>query len=158
MTGRRVSLAIAATASMALGGCASQGGGHSAPALDSLPLVTGATVVARARSCDKGANAYCSDDLVVVAPSYGTSSALIKTESAELAKLGWTTAYGDTGNQQAAESPGHKLRVTYATASGDLVGYDLGWIKRPRKIALAMVKTVFDRSPAMSLMLESGPQ
>lgn len=157
MTGRRVSLAIVAAASLALGGCGSQGGDHSAPALASLPLAKGATVVARARSCDKGANAYCADDLVVVAPSYGTSGALINSESAELAKLGWTTAYGDTGNQQAAESPGHKLRVTYATASGDLVGYDLGWIKRPRMIALAMDKTLFDRSPAMSLMLEAGP-
>lgn len=142
---------------MALAGCGAQGGAHQAPKINALPLVSGAKVLSMVASCDKGANPYCADNLVVVAPAYGSSTALVKSEAAHLAKLGWTTAYGDTGNQKAAESPGHKLRLTYATAYGDLVGYDLGWIKRPRPIARAMAKTMFDRSPAMSLLLETGP-
>ena len=47
--------------------------------------------------------------------------------------LGWTGANADTGQQRAADSPGHKLRLTYAPAAGDLQGIDLGWIKRSRR-------------------------
>jgi hypothetical protein len=38
----------------------------------------------------------------------------------------------------------------------DLRGVDLGWIRRPRTITLALSNTMFDRSAAMSMMLEVG--
>lgn len=64
---------------------------------------------------------------------------------------------GDTGEERAAESPTHSLRVTYATPFGDLKGIDLGWIKRSQPIAVALSQAMFHRSSAMSMMLEIGP-
>jgi hypothetical protein len=73
-----------------------------------------------------------------------------------LLKSGWTGADADSGEQRAADSPGHKLRVTYATAYGDLKGIDLGWIKRSRKLTLALSRAIFDHAAAMSMLLEVG--
>jgi hypothetical protein len=95
--------------------------------------------------------------LVVVGGRYSTSSELMSGERRHLASLGWTQTNGDTGLEQGADSPGHKLRLTYAIASDDLKGVDLGWIRRSPRIALALSRVMFDRTPAMSLMLETGP-
>ena len=73
-----------------------------------------------------------------------------------LRKHGWSLADGDTGDQSAANSPGHKLRLTFATATGDLRQIDLGQINRPRPITYALSSTMFDRTPAMSMLLEVG--
>jgi hypothetical protein len=124
------------------------------PDLTQLPLVPGTQIVARARQCDKGAAAYCAVEIVVVGRSYRTSQDLLGVERERLVSLGWTREGADTGNEHAADSPGHKLRVTYATALGDLTGIDLGWIKRPRPITLALSRTVFQRTAALSMMLE----
>ena len=113
-------------------------------------------MVAQVRDCDGGANAFCAIELVIVDHRYKTSSELVDGEHSQLRKHGWTGGQGDTGEQKAADSPGHKLRVTYATASGDLRGVDLGSIQRPRRITLALSKVMFDQAPAMSILLEVG--
>jgi hypothetical protein len=153
----RALVALVALTALAavLAGCGSGGGRHE-PSVTQLPLVGGANVVAQVRSCDRGKNAYCAIELVVVDHRYKNSTALLKEEHAELRKQGWTGGQGDFSEQKAADSPGHKLRVTYATAAGDLRGVDLGSIQRPRKITLALSRTMFDQAPAMSVLLEVG--
>jgi hypothetical protein len=147
-----VLLAAAALATAACG----QSGASRAPALSGVPLTGGTRVVANVRSCDRGANPYCAVQLVVVGGRYGSSMALLAREQGRLRQLGWTSGAGDTGVEQSADSPGHKLRLTYATASNDLMAIDLGWIQRRRPIALALSAELFDRAPAISLMLETG--
>jgi hypothetical protein len=139
----------------AVAGCGA--GGMRTPRLSSLPLVDGARVAAQEQVCDKGANPYCALDLVLIDPRYKSSNDLLSAERRELRKHGWTGANADTGDERAADSPGHKLRATYATAYGDLKGIDFVWIKRPRSIELALSRTMFDRVPAISVMLEIGP-
>jgi hypothetical protein len=150
-----VALAALAALAPAIAGCGSSGGTHR-PNLAQLPLVDGANVVAQVHSCDRGKNAYCAIELVVVDRRYKTSTDLVEAEHEQLHKNGWTGGQGDTQEQKAADSPGHKLRVTYATASGDLRGVELGPIQRPRKIMLALSRAMFDQSPTMSIMLEVG--
>ena len=55
-----------------------------------------------------------------------SSDDLLKGERDDLLAAGWTRVNGDTGDERAAQSPGHKLRVTYASASGDLKGHRPG--------------------------------
>jgi hypothetical protein len=138
-----------------IAGCGSSAASRK-PDLGQLPLVNGASVIAEVHSCDRGANAFCAIELVIVDHRYKTSTDLVEQEHAQLRKHGWTGGQGDTGDQKAADSPGHKLRVTYATAAGDLRGIDLGTIQRPRGITLALSRAMFDQSPAMSIMLEVG--
>jgi hypothetical protein len=137
-------------------GCGSGGGTHS-PDLGRLPLTPGAQVIAQVRSCDHGTNAYCAIELVVVDRHYATSQDLVSSEHAQLLHHEWTGATPDTGAEHAAESPGHKLRVTYETAYGDLNAIDLGWVKRSHAIQLALSHTLFKRATGMSMMLELGP-
>jgi hypothetical protein len=142
---------------IALAACGRSAPTTRTPDLSKLPLVPGASVVAQARQCDKGANAFCSFQLVVVDHQYPSSTALVSSERRQLRKRGWSAMNADTGEEQAAESPDHGLRVTYATAFGDLKGVDLNWIKRPQSIALALSHAMFARASAMSVMLEVGP-
>jgi hypothetical protein len=116
--------------------------------------VPGTKIVAQARQCDAGGSAYCAVEIVLAGPSYKDSQDLLGVERERLVSLGWTREGADTGNEHAADSPGHKLRVTYATALGDLTGIDLGWIKRPQPITLALSRSVFQRTAALSMMLE----
>jgi hypothetical protein len=155
MTGRPLRLLAPLIAATALAGCGQAGARH-APALSKLPLVGGARVVSQARQCDPGANAFCALEFVLVDPRYPTSDELLAAEEQSLRQLGWTSANGDFGEESAADSPGHKLRLTYGTATSELEGIDLGWIQRSHAIANALSGTMFDRSPAISLMLESG--
>jgi hypothetical protein len=140
-----------------LAGCGQQASTRS-PTLSQLPLVSGASVVARVNECDRGASAFCAIELVVAGPRFRNSIDLVKGERNRLKRSGWTGVAPDDGQQRAAESPGLKLRITYATAQADLEGIDLGWIKRPRTITLGLARTMFDRSPAMSILLEAGPE
>jgi hypothetical protein len=71
---------------------------------------------------------------------------------------GWTGGNPDTGDELADESPGNKLRVTYASAVDDLKGIDLGWISRPAPIKTALDRAVFTGAPTISLLLEPGVQ
>jgi len=155
MIGRRfrlLPLLIAVTT--ALAGCG-QGGSDQAPALSKLPLV-GGRIVSQVRQCDPGANAYCALEFVLVDPHYSTSTALLASEQRSLRQRGWTSADGDFGQESAADSPGHKLRLSYGTAASELEGIDLGWIQRSRTIARSLSGTMFDRASALSLMLEAG--
>jgi hypothetical protein len=126
------------------------------PSVAQVPLVPGATVAKQVRECDTGSNAYCAIVFVVLDHRYRSSDQLTVDEAHHLRKSGWSVANGDTGVESAANSPSHGLRVTYATALNDLRGVDLGWIKRPRTITLALSDAMFDRSAAMSMMLEVG--
>lgn len=145
-----------ALAGLALGGCG--GGGSSRPlSISQLPLVSGATVVTQERQCDPGANGYCAIQAVIADPRAGSSGALVEEERRRLRRLGWSDAAGDNGKEHAADSPGHRLRVTYATAYGDLLGWDEGWIKRSRTVVLALDRQYIEGIPAMSVMLEVGP-
>jgi hypothetical protein len=148
--GRLVSALLAL--GVALAGCGS-GASHT-PDLSKLPLVPGTEVIVKARQCDNGSNPYCAVQIVLVGRSYKDSQDLLGVERERLVSLGWMREGADTGNEHAADSPGHKLRVTYATALADLTGIDLGWIKRPRPITLALSHAVFQRTPALSMMLE----
>jgi len=149
-------LALAALA-LALAGCGGTGGSQTSLDIKQVPLVSGASVLAQARQCDQGANAFCALEAVIVDRRYHSSGALVASEHRQLRKLGWSSMAGDDGDEQAAESPGHKLRLTYATAANDLIGIDEKWIKRPGSIGLALSRTMFNRTAAMSVMLEVGP-
>ena len=126
------------------------------PTVSSLPLVPGSQIVAQARACDRGSNAFCGIDLVVSNRKYDSSDVLARDESHVLRSSGWSPADGDTGLQSAANSPSHKLRLTYATATGDLQAIDLGLINRPWPITYALSNSIFDRDAAMSMRLEVG--
>ena len=141
---------------VALAGC-SQGSVSHRPSLGELPLVGGAMIVANVQQCDRGASSFCAIELVVVDGRYPSSDALVTGEHRKLRKQGWAGAGGDTGDERAAESPGRKLRVTYATAYGELKGIDLKWVQRPHTITMALSRAMFDRHPAMALLLEPGP-
>jgi hypothetical protein len=162
MTARRLSgLSVwiawaAVSASLVLVGCGGQSATQRTPNVNQLPLIPGAHISLRVQRCDIGANAFCGWELLVLAPRYRNSEDVVKREHRLLLKSGWTGGDADTGEQRAADSPGQKLRVTYATAYGDLQGIDLGWIKRSRKLALALSRVIFDHAPAMSMLLEVG--
>lgn len=145
---------VAAIAALALSACGTSGV-RSSDELR-LPIVPGTRVVERVRQCDKGSNAYCAIEMVVVAPHLHTSWQLVNAESKLLGHRRWTFEDASNGDEHAAQSPGDKLRVTYATAYGDLQGIDLGWIQRSHRITMALSKALFDRAAAMSVMLEVG--
>jgi hypothetical protein len=155
MSAGRLSAPALAALILVLAGCGSRAGAGS-PTLDQLPLVPGAKVVEQATQCDKGANAFCTLEVVVVDPRYKSSEDLVNAEHRVVHGAGWAGLGADTGDERAAESPHHKLRVTYATAYGDLKGIDLGWIHRSSKIARALSRTLFDHASAMSVQLDPG--
>ena len=153
MDARKPIVALATAAAVA--GC-----GHSSrtPSAAHLPLVPGSRVIVSMRECNHGANAYCSVEMVVQGSQYATPKRLLFAERDYLRGLGWTSATPATGVELAAESPGHKLRVTYATALQDLKGVDLGWIARPWQVTSALDRAVFDRVPTLSVLLQIGTQ
>lgn len=135
---------------------ASSSGAHHVPEVGHVPLVAGAQVIARSQQCDPGAHAYCAIQFVVYDRNYRTSNDFLLSERAELHRHGWTGANGDTGEESAADSPGHKLHLTYATANGDLDGLIFHWIQRPWPIWSALSSSIFSHAPALSLLLEDG--
>jgi hypothetical protein len=153
--GPSFALAVLAGLAATVAGCGSGGSGH-APTLSSLPLIPGARIVRQVRQCDPGANAFCALELVVVDRRFKTSSDMVLSEHHQLHKLGWTGTGPDTGAEHADESPGHKLRLTYSSAYGDLQGIDLGLIRRPWPIVISLSRSMFDQDPAMSMLLEVG--
>lgn len=127
------------------------------PSIGQVPLVSGATIVSQATQCDSGANPFCAIEAVVVDPSFGSSGALTASEDHLLHKLGWKSSAGDDGDEAAADSPGQKLRLTFATGIDDLIGIDEHWIRRAPAITMALDRTLFDHASTMSVMLEVGP-
>jgi hypothetical protein len=124
--------------------------------LSGVPLTSDTRVLTHVRRCDRGANPYCAIQVVVVGSGYSSSTALLVAERRYLRSLGWSLAQAETGDETAADSPGHKLRLTYATAALDLKDLDLGWIKRSPVIGRALSRTMFARQSAISLMLQTG--
>ena len=148
-------LLTAVAVAVAVAGCG-RGGNPRAIGVSEVPLPSGATVLDSVRSCDRGANPYCSVQLVVVGPGYGTSTALLAGEQAALKRQGWTSALGPQGKEKGSDSPGHNLRMTYSTAYQGLLALDSGYIQRAPALAHAMAGVVFTGSPALSLILERG--
>jgi hypothetical protein len=138
-----------------LAGCGKAGARRS-PSLSRVPLAGGTRIVAHARSCDHGANAYCAVQAVIVGAGYRSSAALLAGEEQHLRTLGWTDTVGDTPKERSADSPGHRLRLSVALAADDLQSWDLGSLKRRPAIARALAETMFRRVPALSLMLLTG--
>ena len=139
---------------VALSGCGATG--PRTPDLSRLPLVPGARIALQVRVCDTGANSYCGWEVVVVAPGYRDSDLLLTLERRHLKKLGWSAATGDIGSEHAADSPGHRLRLSYATPTQDLQGVDLGFIRRSRPVTLALSRAFFEHVPTLSMLLEVG--
>lgn len=115
-------------------------------------------MVTKVRLCDQGAKPYCELQLVVAAPHYGSSRLLVLAERNLLRAHDWTGASAQTADQLADESPGNKLRVTYATAYGDLKGIDFNWIQRTRTIQQSLSAQMFAGTPAISAQLQIGSQ
>ncbi|HTU95404.1 MAG TPA: hypothetical protein VMF14_06150, partial [Solirubrobacteraceae bacterium] len=111
-----------------------RGGTPRAIGLKDIPMVAGTRVMTRVSSCDRGVHPYCSLQVVIVGDRPQTSEALRKAYQAKLLKLGWTTTMGPDGNETAADSPGHELRLTFATAYEDLLGIDSNWVQRTAEI------------------------
>ena len=150
-----VTLPSLAALMMGLAGCGR--GGSPAP-LDAggLPFVDGVRVTAQARQCDRGAKAFCALELVAVDSRYRSSEDFAVAEGHELRTHGWSIVRGEATGESAAESPGHRLRLTYATATSDLQQVELGLIQRARPIEAGLSNALFAGTPAMSLMLEDA--
>jgi hypothetical protein len=133
-----------------------RGGTPRAVGLKDVPMVPGTRVLTKVRSCDRGVHPYCSLQVVIVGDRYKTSQALRLTYGASLRKMGWTTTKGPDGNETAADSPGHELRLTFATAYEDLLGVDSNWIQRTAAISHSLSSIMFDRAPALSIQLLRG--
>jgi hypothetical protein len=155
MTARRLGVVGGLALAAVLAGCGSSQATR-IPTASAIPLVAGAHITTQARKCDQGSNAYCSIELVVRDSRYTSSDILAHDESHVLRNAGWTLAGGDTGTETAANSPGHKLRLTYSSAADDLQQIDLGVINRAWPITYALSNSMFDRAAAMSMMLEVG--
>ena len=154
---RRVAATVVLAGSLALAGCG-QGSRAGAPTVGAVPLPAGARIVARVRRCDGGVHPYCAQELVLSAPAgrYPSSTALQTAETQRLTRAGWARAEGDTTHELSAASPGSKLRLTYATGQEDLEAIDLGRIDRSPAVARALARRMFARTPALSLILETG--
>ncbi len=147
-------LSLAAAMVGALAGCG--GAATATPRTSGLPLPSGVRVIAQHRSCNSGANSYCGIEMVLLGTGYSSSHQLVLAERDLLRSHGWVGASPDIGAEVANESPGNKLRATYATALEDLKGIDLGWIERAWPIVSALDQSLFNGSPAMSMLLEIG--
>jgi hypothetical protein len=154
MKGPRV-LVVVALAGAAIAGCG--GSGDRTPALSGLPLPHGTRVTLQMRTCDRGANAFCSRQLVVIGPRYRNSVELVHAERRLLLRdRHWSRAIAALKLELAADSPGDHLRVTYATAIDELEGVELGWLYRSKQVTLALSHSIFRRTSAMSMLLVLG--
>jgi hypothetical protein len=120
--------------------------------------VDGAHVVTSAGRCDQGANPYCTLELVIVDRNYKSARDLVVAERDLLTHRGWTAVAPPTADELADESPGHNLRVTYATAYGDLKGVDLGWVERSLEVRRSLGEQLFAGAPAISALVQSGSE
>ncbi|MGO9903693.1 MAG: hypothetical protein ACLP0J_29420 [Solirubrobacteraceae bacterium] len=150
---RRIGV-LGVAACMALAGCGSSGA--RVPPRWGLPLVPGTRVSVDARVCDKGADAFCARELVITGASYRSSNGLLADEHQLLRARGWQRIDATTGAEYGADSPGDKLRISYATAWEELSAVDYGWIKRKRLVALALSKALITHTPTLSVLLQYG--
>jgi hypothetical protein len=145
-----------AVAAIALAGCGK--GASSTPlSVHELPMVPGVQILAQARQCDTGANAFCSLELVVADGRFHSSGDLVTLEGRLLHRAGWIRVPGDAGNEGGANSPGDKLHLSYGTALADLIGTGVNWFKRSKSLALVLSHQVMAHVPTMALTLTAGP-
>jgi hypothetical protein len=150
-----IAAAISAAGAMVLvAGCGA--GGDRVPSLRRLPLVPGLHTVVSQRVCNPGTHAYCALELVLRDDGYASSLELQRAERLLLKRRGWKKVNAPVGQELAADSPGGKLRVTYAAANMELEAVDLGWVKRSRQVTLTLSREIFDHQPAMALLLQLG--
>jgi hypothetical protein len=145
---------LAVALALGVAGCGN--GGQRGPSLAGLPLAQGSRITLRDRVCDQGANAFCALELVVTSPVFRSSQNLLGAESLLLRQHGWLRANAPTGLERAADSPRDRLRVTYATAGGDLQGIDLGWVHRARTVTLALSRALIEHHSTLSVLLQVG--
>lgn len=151
---RRWALSVAlGLLALALAGCG-DGDQLSNP---QVPLVRGAQVFQQIRRCDEGSHVFCALDMVVIDPLYRSSGDFLVAERKHLRKLGWTLQDGEILQERSAVSPGQKVRIVYATAAGDLLALDQGWIQRPAPFGGTLSKILFDGLSAISLTVQAGP-
>lgn len=146
---------VAVAAALALAGCGAVQNKRDI-GLKDVPLPPGTRITTSVRVCDRGANRFCAQQLVVVGDRYASSADLFNSLNARLHKLGWSVSRGDTGKQLAAQSPGNEVRLYFDTAYNDLLAIDSSWIKRSAPIGRALSATIFGRQSAVSLMLVRG--
>jgi hypothetical protein len=150
-------LATAVIAAAAcLGGCGSQGHTPVAAAMREVPLAPGSTVVIEQRRCDKGARPYCAVQFVLTAPRYRTSAALSDAQQAALRRAGWGSSNGQTVAESAFHSRHGNLQLTYALGYDDLLSVDQGVIKRAPRIGRVLSRQLFNQTPVLSGILETG--
>lgn len=122
-----------------------------------LPLVDGARVIYQEKSCDPGKHTFCGVQMVVADHQFTSSGALATGEASRLQRLGWTLQQGEINQERTALSPSGKLRIIYASAPQELLAVDFGWAMRTPALISSLDRTMFDRTPAMLLVLEAGP-
>jgi hypothetical protein len=108
------------------------------------------------RLCDRGRNAYCALELVMEGGGYASSIQLQRAERLLLKRRGWKKSNPPVAQELSANSPGTRLRVTYAAANMELEAVDLGWIVRARRITLGLSREIFDHHPALAVLLQLG--
>ena len=122
-----------------------------------LPLVSGARVAYQEKSCDTGQHVFCGVQMVVSDRRFTSSGALVAGEARRLQHLGWTLQQGEIDQERSALSPSGKLRIIYASAPQELLAIDFGWSTRTPALTSSLDRAMFDRIPAMLLVLEAGP-
>jgi hypothetical protein len=155
VTGTSALSVLVCSLSLLLVGCSPSTGPRS-PSLKLVPLAPNSRVLLHVRVCNRGTNAFCALQLVVVGRGYRTAVAMIDSETRLLHALRWRRVNADTGLERAAYSPSGRLRLTYATAHGELESIELGWTQRRRKITVALAHTLFANTPALALLVEEG--
>lgn len=90
--------------------------------------------------------------------NYKSARDFVVAERNLLKRRGWSTVAPPTADELAAESPGHQLRITYASAYGDLKGIDLGWMQRSLAVRHSLGEQLFAGAPAISALVQSGSQ
>jgi hypothetical protein len=147
---------VVAAAIVGLAGCGGQGHTPGSASLADVPLAPGAKIVWHQRRCDQGVSSYCSVEFVVAGPRYSSSAALRDAQVAVLKRAGWGSAHGQTDAERAAQSPHGNLRLTYATAFNDLLSIDQGTIERAPGVSRALARQLFNQTPALSGILQTG--
>jgi len=155
MLARAGSAFAACCAAAALTGCG--GGGDRSPALSGLPLAPHTQVSVQTRSCNRGSNAFCALDFLLVGQGYRSGRDLLRAETRLLRHHHWVKVNAPVGQELAADSPGQKLHVTYATASQELQAVALGWVKRPRRVTVALSHAMFAEQSVLAVDLQLGP-
>ncbi len=119
-----------------------RGGTPRAIGLKNIPLVAGTRVLTQVRSCDRGANPYCALQVVIVGDRYPhLAGAAHRLRRRSCSSWAGPPPRAPTATETAADSPGHELRLTFATAYEDLLAIDLGWIQRTAPISHSLSAT-----------------